>query len=79
MRSTMCSVRDVIVFLAGAEFFHTLSHIFIRYFVTLPMPTKLIEITTNLNNTAIVINGIITIILIFLAMRTSQKPKNTSN
>jgi hypothetical protein len=75
----MCTKRDVIVFLAGGEFFHTLSHIFIKYYITLPMPTKLMEITNSLNNAAIIINAIITIALVFWAMRLSKGEKGNDN
>lgn len=65
----MCSFRDVIVFFSGAEFFHTLSHILIKYYVTLPLQMSTIELTTSMNNWAIIINGVITILLIMWAIR----------
>jgi hypothetical protein len=61
--------RDFIIFLAGAEFFHTISHIFIARFMTLPIHTSVVELTLSLNNWAIAINGIITVLLIVWAVR----------
>lgn len=65
----MFSWRDLVVFLAGAEFFHTLSHILIGYFFTLPLDMKFMTLTPTMNMWAIVINGIITVVLIGWATR----------
>lgn len=62
-------LRDVIVFIAGAEFFHTLSHIILPYFIPLPIHTTIIEVTTTVNYTAIIINGIITLLLLWWAAK----------
>lgn len=61
----MFSFRDLIVFLAGAEFFHTLSHIILPFFITLPMDLKFIVLTNNMNMFAIIINAIITLLLLW--------------
>lgn len=65
----MFSGRDLVVFLAGAEFFHTLSHILIPYFFTLPLDMKFMTLTSMFNIWAIAINGIITVVLIWWAAR----------
>lgn len=65
----MPSFRDVIVFLAGAEFFHTLSHIFINYYIVLPLSTKLIVLTPRMNLIAITVNAIITFLLLWWASK----------
>lgn len=65
----MIKLRDVIVFLAGAEFFHTLSHIILPFFITLPIHTTIIEITNTVNYVAILINAIITLLLLWWAKK----------
>lgn len=62
-------LRDIIIFLAGAEFFHTLSHIILPFFITFPIHTKIIEVTYTVNYLAIFINAIITILLLWLAKK----------
>lgn len=61
----MFSFRDLVVFLAGAEFFHTLVHIGFYYLVPLPIDLKFMILTPSTNNWSIVINLIITIVLLF--------------
>lgn len=65
----MFSFRDLIVFLAGAEFFHTLSHIILPFFITLPMDFKFIVLTNNINMFAIIINAIITLLLLWWSFK----------
>lgn len=65
----MLKLRDVIIFIAGAEFFHTLSHIILPYFITLPLNIKFMTFTSSLNIWAIIINAIITILLLWWASR----------
>lgn len=65
----MCKLRDVVVFIAGAEFFHTLSHIILPYFITLPINIGFITFTPVLNFWAIGINAVITIALLWWAHR----------
>lgn len=62
-------LRDIVVFLAGAEAFHTFSHIFLAYAVRLPLDTKYVDLTPTLNIWAIVINGAIAVGLLCLAAR----------
>lgn len=68
----MCSLRDVAIFFAGAEFFHTISHVVLPYFITLPIDMKFIQFTVNLNFWAIAINAIITILLLWWAHKLKQ-------
>lgn len=65
----MIKLRDVIVFLAGAEFFHTLSHIILPFFITLPIHTNIIEVTNTVNYIAILINAIIMLLLLWWAKK----------
>lgn len=65
----MIKLRDVIVFLAGAEFFHTLSHIILPFFIALPIHTTIIEVTNTVNYVAILINAIITLLLLWWAKK----------
>jgi hypothetical protein len=69
----MCTLREAIIFVAGAEFFHTLSHVFINFYVTLPIMTKFFELTTSMNHMAILVNGVITVLLIIWAMKLPKK------
>lgn len=62
-------LRDVVIFVAGAEFFHTLSHIFLAYGVQLPLSTKWMVLTSRFNMWAILINAIITLLLLLWAKR----------
>lgn len=65
----MFTFKNVLIFLAGAEFFHTLSHILLPYFVELPLETKVILLTSTINVWAIIINALITLLLLWWAKR----------
>lgn len=65
----MLKLRDVIIFLAGAEFFHTLSHIILPYFISLPITFKYMVFTSTINIWAIIINALVTIALLWWACR----------
>lgn len=69
----MSKLRDVVIFLAGAEFFHTLSHIILPYFITLPLNMEFMILTPSLNMWTIIINAIITIALLWWASRIKAK------
>lgn len=62
-------LRDFVIFLAGAEFFHTISHLFMPYLVEFPFQTNFIVLTTENNLHYTVINAVITIILIWWARK----------
>lgn len=65
----MCKLKDVLLFVAGAEFFHTLSHIILPYFIPLPLSMRFMVLTPNLNYWAIGINAVITIVLLVWASK----------
>lgn len=62
-------LRELVIFLAGAQFFHTLSHIALAFYVDLPLKTKFFDLTPTMNNWAIVVNGVITVLLLWWASR----------
>lgn len=65
----MLKKRDVILVLAGAQLFHTVSHIIIYYSGTLPIQFFFINWTAQMNVWAIAINAIITAALFWWASR----------
>lgn len=71
----MFSFRDFIVFLAGVEFCHTLSHILLPMFIPLPVEMSFILFTKNMNTWAIIINAIITLVLLWWAARLAKSKK----
>lgn len=71
----MLKSRDIVIFFAGAEFFHTLSHIILQYSVSFPWQTKYMMMTAALNNWAITINAIATVALLVWASKMKIKKK----
>lgn len=71
----MIKSRDIVVFLAGAEFFHTLSHLVLQFSVNFPWQTKYMLVTGALNNWAITINAVITVVLLICAAKMKIKKK----
>lgn len=69
----MVSFRDFIVFLSGAEFFHTLVHVFLHYYEPLPLDLKITVLTPEFNNWSIIINFLITIALMWWASKLPSK------
>lgn len=65
----MCKLRDVVIFLAGAEFFHTLTHAILPFFVKLPLTISYITFTSSMNTWVIIINAVVTIALLWWASR----------
>jgi hypothetical protein len=65
----MFKFKYALIFLAGAAFFHAVSHIVVTYVVVLPFPTRFIEWTPFLNTWAIAINAAISILLLWWASR----------
>lgn len=65
----MLSKREWIAFAAGAEAFHTFSHIVLT-FSGLPITLMSINVTPQLNAFAIIINGIITVGLFWWLSKT---------
>ncbi len=63
-------LRDIVVFLAGMEFFHTVIHTVFAFFVPLPLDLKFYLLTPTLNLWGgIITNGIITIFLLWWAVK----------
>ena len=69
----MCTLRDIVIFLAGAEFFHTLSHIILPYFISMPLDMGVMVLTPTLNLLIIGINALITLALLWWAYRLRSK------
>lgn len=63
----MCSKRDIVIFLAGAMAFHTISHIFLAYMGLLPLVVWSINLTVQLNRYIVAASGIITLALLWWA------------
>lgn len=63
----MFKLRDIVIFFAGAEFFHTISHIILPYFISLPIDMKFMVLTSTINVLAVIINAVITIALLWWA------------
>ncbi len=67
----MCSKRDTIIFLAGAEAFHTLAQIMFMFSGMLPITIFSIEVTPAYLTGCIIFNGLVTIALLWWACRLS--------
>lgn len=64
-----CWKHHLLIFLAGAEAFHTVSHILLRYSNTLPLQVFGFEFGQSGNLWAILINAIITVGLLYWAKK----------
>ncbi len=67
----MFSLRDVAIFFAGAEVFHTLSHLFLWWANLLPIATPIVTLTPGLNGLAILVNAAIAAGLIWFVYKKS--------
>lgn len=65
----MIKLRDIAFFLSGAVFFHTLSHIMLPYFFTMPLDVDFMTLTSQLNTIIIMISAILTVALLWWAIR----------
>lgn len=69
----MCSKREVLIFLAGASTFHTISHIVLNFAGILPLKFDfmghVLNITQQFNIYAIIANIIITLALFWWISR----------
>jgi len=63
----MWTTKEIFIFFAGAQAFHTLSHIFFALSGVLPIRFWGITWTQQSNLYAIIINGLITVVLLWLA------------
>lgn len=62
-----CSKKNVLIFLAGAEAFHTLTHIYLYMSGMLPLQFSWVTLTSQLNVWMIVVNALITFGLLWWA------------
>jgi len=69
----MCTLRDAVVFLAGAETMHFIGNVFMHFYVTFPFHTSVWDVTAHMNNWGIVINGVVAVFLIMWAMKLGKK------
>lgn len=69
----MCNLRDVLIFLSGAAFLHTISHIVLPFIVPMPLDVGFMVLTNQLNYWVIGISALVTIGLLWCACRLSRK------
>jgi hypothetical protein len=65
----MLQLRDICFFVAGAAFFHMISHILLPFYISLPYEFGCITITYGLNNTIIVLSAIVTAVLLYAGVK----------
>ncbi len=63
----MYSMREMIIFFAGAQAFHTFTHLAFMFSGALPLKVWGINFTPFLNLFAIIINGLSTVALLWWA------------
>ncbi len=66
----MLTTREWLLFFAGAQAFHTISHIFLYFTNILPITIFSISFTEQLNLLAIIINAATTVALLWFALHT---------
>jgi len=64
---SMWSKKEILIFLAGAAVFHTLSHIFLPMVISLPMQVSFFTFTDQMNIFAIIVSAVIAIGLLWWA------------
>lgn len=67
----MVTKRDLFVFLAGAAFFHTISHLLVPYFFNLPLEVGGITLTSTFNNWVVGLSALLTLLLLWGAKKAS--------
>lgn len=65
----MFTCKNVFIFLAGAVFFHALSHFLLPYYVTLPIQVGTMTITSELNMIIAWVSLAFSVGLLFAAKR----------
>jgi hypothetical protein len=65
----MLTLKNVLIFLAGAAFFHGISHLLLPFYVELPLQGKGFTLTTMINLWTIIVSGSLTIALLWLASK----------
>ncbi|CRX37940.1 hypothetical protein [Estrella lausannensis] len=68
----MFSLKNWYIFLAGAAFFHTVSHALLPYYFDLPLHLKNFSLTYEMNQYILAGSGALTILLLFLAAKTKR-------
>lgn len=66
----MLTTREWLLFFAGAQAFHTISHIFLYFANILPITIFSISFTQQLNLLAIIINAATTVALLWFGLHT---------
>lgn len=69
----MITLRDVVIFFAGFQFFHTIDHLIIPFYIKLPYDLGFMVLTPTINFWAIIINAFITLLLLWWAYKLSIK------
>jgi hypothetical protein len=65
----MFRLRDVCFFVAGAAFFHMVSHILLPFYVNLPYEFGCITVTNTFNNAIIIVSAIVTAALLYAGVK----------
>jgi hypothetical protein len=65
----MFKLRDVCMFVAGAAFFHMVSHILLPVYVDLPYTIGCITLTSAFNNAIIIVSALITAGLLYAGVK----------
>lgn len=65
----MLSLKYFLIFLAGAAFFHTLSHFVLPYYIDLPFQLKNFTLTKQWNDWAIWGSAALTVFLLWWASK----------
>lgn len=68
----MTFIKYLLIFLAGATFFHAIEHIFLPYYVTLPLEMNGLTLTSTLNLWAIIASSAVTLVLLWLASKINR-------
>lgn len=63
------TLREVLIFVAGAVFFHMLCQLFLFFFIQFPVNLGFTTLSAAQNMIAIIINAILTILLLWWASK----------
>lgn len=65
----MFSLKNLLIFVAGAAFFHAISHILFPFYIDLPFQVKGFALTTTINFWAIVGSFALSAVLLWFASK----------
>lgn len=65
----MWSLKNILIFLAGAAFFHGISHLILPFYVDLPFQVRDFTLTTMMNLWTIIVSVALTIALLWVASK----------